>query len=128
NLAVRPQGAGIAGAARIVHDGEVLRIEPIKVDEGAGGVVVGTIDPAGEVETHAILLEWTAEPWIDVVIDLDGVRGWQPARLQIVREVVALHAVVRECDERRAAESVAAIARDVVDSDAALRLLGGHSR
>src|SRR5580765_1869506 len=93
--------------------------------EGVGAdLLVAPVAVRGP-EPQRVLLDRAAERAAGVVDLQDAVGGDDALRSQGIVDVAALQRVVREVDEGRAAEAVAAILRDDVDAHAAPGHFGG---
>ncbi len=74
------------------------------------------------------MLEWTTKPGIDVERLLQRIGGRKATVLQILPEIVPLHAAVGERCVERALEGIAAVLGDDIDPHTALRELGVDGR
>ena len=86
-------------------------------------VVVRAQQSAGHVKLEAILLNRAAESRVEVPVLLQGPGRRQPAILQLLREVVPLHAAGREGREHGPGEGVPTVARNQVVSSFLLKYL-----
>ncbi len=94
------------------------RLELVQIPEDRG-LVRGLVEPGGEPEPHLVPLERTTKRLVQVHRFDNAVGRRQPGGPELLREVVALQALVGEREERGVGEAVAAVLRHEVDTHAA---------